>query len=251
VAEPDERTFDVVSDGNRLAAGIVIPPRPRASVILLHGIPSVSPSEPGDPGYPGLARRFAEHGYAAAWADLRAVRGSEGFFSIDGWVRDTVAIVDAVRAMEGLDELPLALAGSSAGGAVSTEAVRRGARVDLLALLAAPATWVSYASTPTAAVERITEEAGMPLDPEVIAAPDAWAAEFGEVETERSIADVHVPVLIVHGSADDVVPVDHAHRIAANAPGAELEILNGAGHQLRKEPRAVERVIEWLKARVG
>jgi uncharacterized protein len=220
-------------------------------VILLHGIPSVAPSDPNDPGYPGLARRFADAGYAAAWADLRAVRGSEGFFSIEGWVRDVTKIVDSVRAIDGLDGIPMALVGSSAGGAVSTEAVRRGAAVDLLVLLAAPATWVSYANTPAAAVERITMEAGMPLAPEVIAEPDEWAAEFGEVETERSISGVRVPVLIVHGSADDVVPVDHAHRIARDAADADVRITEGAGHQLRKDPRTVETVMEWLRDRVG
>lgn len=247
----EERSLDVSCDGNRLSAGIVVPDDPRGSVILLHGIPSITPSDPDDPGYPGLARRFAHAGYAAAWADLRAVRGSDGFFSIEGWVRDVSAVVDSVHRTVGVDAIPLALVGSSAGGAVSTEAVRRGAPVDLLALLAAPATWVSYASTPAAAVERITMEAGMPLAPEILADPDAWAAEFGEVETERSIVDVLVPVLVVHGSADDVVPVEHARRIAKNAADAELRILDGASHQLRKEPRAIEAVMEWLTARAG
>lgn len=246
-----ERDLDIRSDGNRLSAGAVIPAAARASVVLLHGIPSMNPPDPGDTGYPGVARRFAELGYAGVWADLRAVRRSEGFFSIDGWVRDVMQIVETVRSIDRLGSVPLALVGSSAGGAVSTEAIRRGAPVDLLALLAAPATWVSYADTPEAAAERITKEAGMPLDPDVVADPEAWAAEFGEVETERSIAAVDIPVLIVHGSADDVVEVDHAHRIAANATGAEVRILEGAGHQLRKERRAIEAVLEWLEAHVG
>jgi alpha-beta hydrolase superfamily lysophospholipase len=243
--------LDLVNDGNRLSAGIVLPESPRASIVLLHGIPSVSPSDPNDPGYPGLAERFAREGLAAAWADLRAVRGSEGFFSIEGWVRDVRAVVDAVRGVPGLDELPLVLAGSSAGGAVSTEAVRRGARVDFLALLAAPATWVSYAVDARSAADRITLEAGMPLAPEVVEDPTAWAEEFDGVETERSVKDVRVPILVVHGSADDVVPVDHAHRIAKNAQNADVVILDGATHQLRKEPRAVEAVREWLKAQLG
>ena len=134
---------------------------------------------------------------------------------------------------------------------ICCRAVRRGAKVDLLALLAAPATWVSYATDAQSAVERITMEAGMPLAPEVLESPQAWADEFDDVETELSIAEVRVPTLIVHGSADDVVPVDHAHRIAANASDAEVRILDGAGHQLRKEPKAVEAVLEWLTGRVG
>lgn len=247
----NERPLEVVSDASRLSAGVVLPESPRAVVLLLHGLPSVSPSTPGDPGYPGLARRFAENGYAAGWVDLRSVRDSEGFFSIEGWVRDVRATVDALRALPGLSDLPFVLVGSSAGGAVSTEAVRRGAPVDLLALLAAPATWVSYADGAQAAVERIRNEAGLALAPEVLASPDVWAAEFGAVETEQSIAHVDIPVLIVHGTADDVVAVEHAERIAENASNAEVRLLEGALHQLRKEPRAIDAVLEWIDTHVG
>ena len=246
----NESSLDVVSDGSRLSGGIVVPDSPSAAVLLLHGLPSVSPSDPNDAGYPGLARRFAGEGYAAAWVDLRSVRDSEGFFSLEGWVRDVRATVDAIRALPGLNEIPFVLVGSSAGGAVSTEAVRRGAPVDLLALLAAPATWVSYADGAEAAVEKITNEAGLALAPEVLAAPEVWAAEFGAVETEQSIAEIDIPVLIVHGTADDVVPIEHAERIIENARNAEVRILEGALHQLRKEPRAIEAVLEWIDTRV-
>jgi pimeloyl-ACP methyl ester carboxylesterase len=86
----------------------------------------------------------------------------------------------------------------------------------------------------------------MQLAPEVIDDQVAWALEFEGVTTETSIAGVAVPTLIVHGTADDVVPVDHAARIAARAADAQLEIIPGAGHQLRRDPRAVECVLDWL-----
>lgn len=249
--KPQARRLDVVNEGNRLTAGVVLPEHPRASALLLHGIPSLSPPDPEDAGYPGLAERFAAEGYAAAWADLRGVRGSEGYFSIEGWIRDVQAILGALRATDGLGEIPSVLVGSSAGGAVSTEVVRRGAPVDYLALLAAPATWVSYAGDAGEAIQRITQEAGMPVAPEVLDDPQGWANEFGAVQTERSIREVHLPVLVVHGTDDDVVPVDHADRIVRNAPDGRLRMLDGAGHQLRKDDRAIEAVLEWLRARVG
>jgi alpha-beta hydrolase superfamily lysophospholipase len=243
----EERKLSIVCDGLRLAGGAFVPSDPRGTVMLLHGIPSVSPPDPSDLGYPGVARRLAEKGWAGAWLNLRGAKGSPGFFSIEGWVRDARAAVDAARAIDGLASLPLALVGSSAGGSVATEAVERGAPVDALGLLAAPATWVSFADDPATAVRRITEEAGMPLSEEVRADPAIWAGEFGTVVTEEAIVNIRVPVLIVHGSLDDVVPVEHAHRLAERARDAELVIIDGGVHQLRRDERALAVVEDWLE----
>lgn len=239
------RPLEVVSDGLSLDAGILVPEAPRGTAVLLHGIPSIAPPDADDRGYRGLAERFASEGWAAAWGDMRAVRRSPGYFSIEGWVKDAAAIVDAARAAVATDG-PVVLVGSSAGGAVSTEAVRRGAPVDALVLLAAPAEWLSFADDPAAGVFRIQAGAGMALAPQTLEDPAPWAAEFEGVTTELSVALVAVPVLVVHGTADDVVPVDHAPRIAAANPGAQLEILEGAGHQLRRDERAVSLVLRWL-----
>jgi alpha-beta hydrolase superfamily lysophospholipase len=243
----DERRLSIVCDGLRLPGGAFVPSNPRGTVVLLHGIPSTAPPDPDDVGYPGLARRFAEKGWAGAWANMRGAKGSPGFFSIEGWVRDARAAVDAARALDGLAGLPLALVGSSAGGAVATEAAERGAPIDALGLLAAPATWVSFADDPSVAVRRITEESGMPLTEEVLADPALWAGEFEAVVTEQAIVHVRVPVLILHGSDDDVVPVEHARRLAEQAPRAELVIIEEGAHQLRRDERAVAAVEDWLE----
>jgi pimeloyl-ACP methyl ester carboxylesterase len=242
----DEQSLAVVCDGTRLSGGIVVPDDARGAVVLLHGIPSVAPSEPGDTGYPGVARRFAERGWAGAWADLRSVRASKGSFSIEGWVRDARAVLDAVRSTDDLHELPLVLIGSSAGGAVATEVVARGAPVDALVLMAAPATWVNYAADARSGVDRIQREAGMALADETVADPHEWFAEFDSVTTERSIAGIKIPTLIVHGGADDVVAVEDARRLSERAPRADLRIVEGAGHQLRKVDAAMDVVFEWL-----
>ncbi|MCX5907699.1 MAG: hypothetical protein NTY64_11075 [Deltaproteobacteria bacterium] len=53
---------------------------------------------------------------------------------------------------------------------------------------------------------------------------------------------------MLHGTRDDVVPVDHAHRLYACVQGkAELFIIEGAGHRLRVEEKAMEKAEEWLK----
>jgi pimeloyl-ACP methyl ester carboxylesterase len=51
-----------------------------------------------------------------------------------------------------------------------------------------------------------------------------------------------VPALVVHGDADDVVPLAHGQHHAATVPGAVLEVLEGVGHvfplTLRREVAA-------------
>ncbi|HEY7874157.1 MAG TPA: alpha/beta fold hydrolase [Actinomycetota bacterium] len=251
-AEPgiSEEPLAVLCDGVRLAGGACVPADPIGTVVLLHGLPSINPPDPNDIGYPGLARDFAGRGWAAVWADMRAVRKSPGYFSIEGWVRDVRAIVDAARALPGAHGGRLALVGVSAGGAVSVEATARGAPVDALVLLASPAAWVSFASVPQAGVQRITQEAGMALHPDVLADPTAWAEEFDTVVPERAIKSVRVPVLVVHGTEDDVVPVDHGQRLGDLSDRAEVRIIEGAGHQLRQLPEVVDQVDEWLRARL-
>jgi pimeloyl-ACP methyl ester carboxylesterase len=244
------RALVIESDGLRLDAEAFSPEAPSGAVVLLHGIPSVQPPDPEDDGYPGLARRFAERGWVAVWADMRGARAAPGFFSIEGWVHDVTAIVRAVRGMDEAAGLPVALVGSSAGGAVSVEAVVRGADVDAVVLLGTPAAWVSFAADPVAGARRITEEAGMPLSPEALADPSSWAAEFDGVTTEKSIGALRVPTLIVHGTADDVVPIEHAYRLSERAPKAELVVLDGAPHYLRRHPGVFELVADWAEEKL-
>jgi uncharacterized protein len=54
------------------------------------------------------------------------------------------------------------------------------------------------------------------------------------------------PLLVLHGSDDEVVPVFDA-RVIADAHGeAELRIVEGGAHQLRHDPRAVAVLLGWL-----
>jgi pimeloyl-ACP methyl ester carboxylesterase len=61
----------------------------------------------------------------------------------------------------------------------------------------------------------------------------AIAAAPGRLERLRSL---RVPTLVVHGDADDLVPVENGRRVAAAIPGARLLEIDGMGHDL---PRRV------------
>ena len=65
-----------------------------------------------------------------------------------------------------------------------------------------------------------------------------WEAMQGFDSYDR-LAELRVPTLVLHGSEDRLVPVENAHLLAARIPGAELRILEGAGHLYHSEQAEV------------
>ncbi|HEX2173509.1 MAG TPA: alpha/beta hydrolase [Dehalococcoidia bacterium] len=59
-------------------------------------------------------------------------------------------------------------------------------------------------------------------------------ARGGNINRHR-LSDVHCPILLVHGAADDVIGTYHAEVIKAAHPEAELVILPGCGHFVLQE----------------
>ena len=57
------------------------------------------------------------------------------------------------------------------------------------------------------------------------------------------------PVLIIHGSDDDVVNVSYSKRAIECYPNAELHVINGAGHGFSGESlnEAINCIIDFLK----
>ncbi|MGD1995032.1 MAG: prolyl oligopeptidase family serine peptidase [Anaerolineae bacterium] len=61
--------------------------------------------------------------------------------------------------------------------------------------------------------------------------------------------ELYVPLVIVHGSADRNVPVEHAARLNRDAPNAELVVVPGASHELMfTHPQAVMDAIAAVEA---
>jgi putative redox protein len=79
----------------------------------------------------------------------------------------------------------------------------------------------------------------------------AWTREIAQVDgvaAARRLAPRSL--LVLHGSDDDVVPVEDAYAIAAAHGSAELRIVPTAGRRLRHDPRAVASLLGWLDRQV-
>jgi 3-oxoadipate enol-lactonase len=62
--------------------------------------------------------------------------------------------------------------------------------------------------------------------PVVLAQLQACAAH----DTNARLPALSMPTLVIHGTEDEMLPVDNGRLIASKIPGSRLEILDGAGH---------------------
>jgi uncharacterized protein len=104
--------------------------------------------------------------------------------------------------------------------------------------------------------------AALVLDSPFSSAADAAAAHFPMVpvrwfmfdqfRSDLAIRDVHIPVLIVHGDGDSVIPISLAKRLfeRANEPKAFITVAGG-GHLVLGLPEVFARVRAWINATAG
>lgn len=75
-----------------------------------------------------------------------------------------------------------------------------------------------------------------------------------DVSPERSIRQLRIPVLIVHGSSDEQIPVGNAYRLKKVSPEAELWVVEGAGHGMAGDVAGKEyarRVTEFFEENIS
>ena len=222
--------------------------RPRHGLVLCHGFPA-GPRGATSSGesYPELADRLAEEtGWSVLTFNFRGTGDSEGDFSLGGWLADLRAAVSHLRQQDGVDGVWVA--GFGTGGSIALCGAAEDPAIAGVAAFAAPADFHDWASDPRRFLDHarsvgVVRSAGYPADLE------AWALELKEI---RPLASIHRipprPVLIVHGVEDEVVALVDA-RALADAADAEIElrVLNGGGHRLRHDPRAIAVLMGWLE----
>ncbi len=73
---------------------------------------------------------------------------------------------------------------------------------------------------------------------------------FESIAPERRIREIQVPHLLIHGTADEVVPVSHYHRLTAAAgPNVQPLLIQGADHNSAKvDPDVLRRIAEFARA---
>ena len=55
-----------------------------------------------------------------------------------------------------------------------------------------------------------------------------------EPERQYRASDLRAPLLVIHGTADPLFPIEHGLALAQTVPGATLVRLEGGGHELHQ-----------------
>jgi putative redox protein len=240
---------ELLSEGMRLGAHFARPAG-IARVPALLVLPGF-PRGPGGAAAVGntdqtLCDRVArEAGWAGLTFTFRGTGTSEGDFSIEGWLADVRAAVDALDARS--DVTGVWIAGFRLGGTLAIVTAADDARVRGIATFAAPATLRTWVREPQWFLQ-YARRTGVLRTPDFPPDPAAWIRAIATLDPIEAAARVAPrPWLLVHGRADDVVPVDDARRLAAaSGDNVELRILPNGPHRLRHDPRAIASLLGWL-----
>lgn len=176
-------------------------------------------------------RALAARGYGLLAVSYRGYGGSTGSPTQTGLMQDGEAAYAAARA-RGYHGDRLVLMGESLGTGVA----------------------IALAAT--------HEAAALVLDSPYSSALDVAAAHYGifpvrwlmfdQFRSDLRIGDVHIPVLMVHGNEDGIVPMTSARRLyeLANEPKTFMSV-PGGGHLVLGLPDVLPRVANWIDAAVA
>lgn len=246
--------------------------KPKSAVVVCHGFKGFRTWGP----WPALAQALAAHGHAAVTFDFsRNGVGADGvdFSALELFRENTHTrnleeirmVLDALEAGRLTARRPkhVGLFGHSRGGGEAVLTAAEDPRVDALVTWAAiadiPGRWTEeqvarWRRGEDVLIENARTGQQMPVGPEY------WVdcvAHHERLDIRAAAAEVAVPWLIVHGDADETVPVDEGRTLfAAAGENAELMIVEGADHTFgAKHPyagagdvlrTAAEATLEWF-----
>lgn len=210
-------------------------------VVLGHGVTG----NKDRPFVVALAEGLARAGISALRFSFSGNGASEGNFrdsTVSKEVEDLGAVLDA------LNDRRIAYVGHSMGGAVGAIRAARDKRIAALVSLAGMVFTEAFAQREFGQVK--PGEGFMWDDPNCPLSQN-YMDDMRRINSVEACApQIHVPWLIVHGSADDVVPIQESRDIfvKANQPKTLIEIEN-SGHVFSGEhtEAMVGNVVGWLR----
>jgi len=224
----------------------VLGPKDGPAVVLVHGLGGRAED------WQRLAPYLAKIGYRVYMPDMPGYGRSEWPTDFSYSVRDQAGVVVGFLDAMGLTQVDLG--GWSMGGWIAQrvaiehpERVRRLMLFDSAGLAEAP-TWETRLFTPTTPAEVDQLDALlMPHPPRVpgfiardilrISRKHAWVVRravasmmTGQDATESELPKLKMPVLIVWGTEDRIVPLSQGEKMQRLISGSKLEEIDGCGH---------------------
>tara|TARA_B100000965_G_scaffold53078_1_gene39633 strand:- start:2044 stop:2838 length:795 start_codon:yes stop_codon:yes gene_type:complete len=215
-------------------------------LILCHGFPSISSGDQDiAKSYYDLADLISEQlGWVVFAVTFRGCGSSQGNFSLQGWLNDTINAANYLAEEQNIDSVYAA--GFGTGGAMAINAASKCEILVGVAAVSPPSDFNDWIAEPEDLLD-YARRVGVISDPKFPTDMEGWTNELSQMQTiEAAEVMEKKPLLLVHGSDDRVVPSFDA-RVLADAHGsADLRIIDGATHRLRFDPRTTAVLIGWL-----
>lgn len=221
--------------GQHKLAGVLHSPslETTACVVTSHGF--FSNKDSGK--YKDIARGFCEKGMAVFRFDFRGFGESEGIteeITLTGRIQDLQAAMNLITE-EGFKKI--GIIGSSLGGYVSILTAAKDRRIKALA------TW----ATPIYLSELFSNKTVWKFQ--------KFLNDMKNHDVTSSLRDIGCPIIIIHGSCDEQVPILHAKTMHRKAKQPKkLHIIKGADHRFTNtlhRRRAIELTLKWFKDYLG
>lgn len=213
-------------------------PAKRPTALLLHGIPGLEQNT-------DIAYALRDAGWNVLMFHYRGCWGSEGDYILAGIPDDVQAALDMLAGGEfPVDPNRIVAIGHSLGGWASIVAASRDPRIHAIATLGG----ISNLRTMSLSDQVAADYARFLHNISGRGIQSQWralGATYNPVDLMGLLQAC--PLLIVHGTADEVVPVSQAMELKAKAPAAEMVLMDGADHTFSQHRKQlVENVVPWV-----
>lgn len=208
-------------------------------------------------GLRNLARGLNEVGLATVRFDFTGLGQSEGAFEETTFASDVEEVVRAARMMRERYEGPGLLVGHSLGGAAVLSAAGQIESARAVATVAAPSEPAALKRHLAAHLEEVAQQgrATVKLGGRPFEITEEFVADLEGHDLRRRVAELGIPLLVMHAPDDRVTAIDHATALFQAAEKERSFIsLDGMDHLLSddEDARYVGRLIgTWASRFMG
>jgi pimeloyl-ACP methyl ester carboxylesterase len=241
--DPPGRRVELPFEGATMVGVLRLPPGdgPHPAVLLIPGLDSTKEE------FRSTEKGFLDRGLATFSVDGPGQGEAEYDLPIRGdWSAPGLAFLDALAAQPGVDGGRLAVWGVSLGGYYAPRvAAAAGDRIRACVALAGPYNFGDcWDDLPQLTRDTFRVRSGSGTD-------DEARAVASTLDMTKQAEAITAPLLVVTGRLDRLIPWQHAERLAAEAPHAELLLLDDGNHGcMNVWPKHRPYTADWLAARL-
>lgn len=244
----------LINNGEKIFGVIHIPEKtPAPFVLLCHGFTGTK-IEPHRI-FVKTAEALTNAGIGALRIDFRGSGDSEGSFkdmTLEGEISDAMVAIDYLLNNEFVDKEKIGILGLSMGGAVASMVSGRNNHIKSCVLWSAVCHFDIFFNRSPEEMGKI-KDYGDFLD---LGGNPVGKQFLAEIATKKPLEEIKrrpLPVLIIHGSGDFVVPIQHAYDYfngLKDTHKVKLEIIEQADHTFNSiewETQVINKTVEWFK----